>query len=144
MANQIAYWEDVGEGTEIPPITLELTHNRIIMGVCATRDNFPLHHDAEFARASGYKGPAVAGAFLQGFLGRCVTDWAGPTGKLRKLTLPFRTPNCQGDTITASGKITRKYVDDGDHKVDCDLIVTNQDGIVTVNAQATVGLPTRA
>ena len=144
MASQVLYWEDVAEGTDIPAVSLELTRNRIIMIVCATRDIFPLHHDTEFAQASGYKSAAAATAFLQGLLGRCLTDWTGPTGKIRKLGLTLRAPSYLGDTISARGKVTRKYVGNGEHRVDCEMVVTKQDGTVSVNSQATVILPSRA
>lgn len=141
MTGHEVHWQELEEGSEIPSITLEITRDRIVMIVCATRDIFPLHHDAEFARAAGYKAPAVATAFLQGLLARCLTDWAGPEGKIRRIALTIREPNYAGDTITAGGRLIRKYVEDGEHRVDCELTVTNQDGTVTVDARATVILP---
>lgn len=144
MANKIVYWEEVREGSDIPTVSLEVTWNRIVMIVCATRDIFPLHHDPDFAQAAGYKAPAVATAFLQGLLGRCLTDWTGPTGKIRKLGMTLKAPNYAGDTINAGGKVTRKYVENGDHKVDCELVAMNQDGTITVSAQATVIIPPKA
>ena len=144
MAGGILYWDDAAEGNEIPSVSLEITRNRIMMIVCATRDIFPLHHDPEFARASGYKGPTVATAFLQGLLGRCITDWTGPSGKIRRLSLTLKAPSYAGDTISAGGKVTRKYVDNGDHKLDCRLVVVNQDGSTTVDSEATVVVPSRS
>lgn len=143
MASQILYWEDVSEGSDIPTVSLEVTRNRIVMIVCATRDIFPLHHDPDFAQAAGYKAPAVATAFLQGLLARCLTDWTGPTGKIQRLSMTLKAPNCAGDTISAEGKVTKKYVENGDHKVDCELVVTKQNGTATVNAQATVIIPSK-
>jgi acyl dehydratase len=143
VASEILYWEDVDEGSEIPTVSLEVNRNRIMMIACATRDIFPLHHDADFARAAGYKAPAATTAFLQGLLGRCLTDWTGPTGKIRKLSLTLNAPSYAGDTISASGQVARKYRENGEHRVDCELAVVNQDGAATVNAQATVIIPSR-
>lgn len=141
MLYKTIYWEDVAEGDSIPKVSIELTRDRIVMIVCGTRDIFPLHHDIDFAMASGYKAPAVPIAFLQGLLGRCLTDWTGPTGKIRKISLSLNSPNYQGDTIDVTGRVTRKYVDVGNHKVDCELSVTKQDGTVSARAQATVIIP---
>jgi acyl dehydratase len=138
------YWEDVTEGNIVPGASLELTRDRTVMIVCGTRDIFPLHHDKDFALASGYKAPAVPIAFLQGFLGRCLTDWTGPTGKIRKISLVLNSPNYQGETISVTGKVTRKCVDNDDHNVDCELIVIKQDKTVSVRAKATVTLPVRS
>jgi acyl dehydratase len=138
MASDGLYWEDVAEGTEISPISLELTMKRLIMAVCGTRDFYPVHHDRDFARNSGHRDIFVNQMFLQGFLGRCLTDWTGPAGRLRKLSITMTVPNYLGDTITARGRVIRKYVESDEHRVDCELVVTKQDGTVTVNSQATV------
>ena len=138
------YWEDVSEGDSIPKVSLELTRDRIVMIICGTRDIFPLHHDIEFARSMGYKAPAAPIVFLQGLLGRCLTDWTGPTGRIRKISLLLNSPSYQGDTIDVTGKVTRKYVDTGNHRVDCELVVTKQDGTVSAKAQAIVTIPGKA
>jgi acyl dehydratase len=134
-------WEDVAEGDELPTVSLEITRNRIVIIVSATRDIFPLHHDEDFARAGGYRAPAVATAFLQGMLGRCLTDWTGPTGKIRRLGLNLKAPTYAGDTVSAGGRVVRKYVENGEHKIDCELAVVTQDGTTTVAAEATVLVP---
>jgi acyl dehydratase len=138
------YWEDVREGDSIPRVSLELTRDRMVMIVCGTRDIFPLHHDDEFARSMGYKAAAAPIAFLQGLLGRCLTDWAGPMAKIRRISLLLDSPSYQGDTIDVTGKVTGKYVDTGSHKVDCELAVTKQDGTVSARAQAIVSIPVRS
>jgi acyl dehydratase len=143
VASRILYWEDVCEGSDIPTVSLEVTRNRIVMIVCATRDIFPLHHDPDFARAAGYEAPAVATAFLQGLLGRCLTDWTGPTGKIRRLGLRLTAPALAGDTVSAAGKVSRKYTENGDHKIDCELTVTKQDGVTAVEAEATIIVPSK-
>ena len=143
MIRRKLHWEDVAEGDEIPTVSLEITRNRIVMIVSATRDIFPLHHDEDFARAAGYKAPAVAIAFLQGMLGRCLTDWTGPTGKIRRLSLNLKAPAYAGDTVSAGGRVARKYVENGEHRVDCELAVVTQDGTTTVAAEATVLVPPR-
>ena len=135
------YWEDVTEGNIVPGVSLELTRDRMVMIVCGTRDIFPLHHDLDFALASGYKAPAAPIAFIQGFVGRCLTDWTGPTGKIRKISLVLNSPNYQGDTISVAGKVAQKFVANGEHKLDCELTVTKQDNAVSATARATVTLP---
>lgn len=143
MARSPLYWEEVSAGEEIPPISLELTVRRLIMAVCGTRDLYPLHHDRDFARAMGQKDMVPNILFLGGFLGRCLTDWMGPAGKIRKLGLKAGAPSYPGDTITASGRVMRKYFDDAGHWVDCHLSVTRQDSSTIVDCRATVMLPTR-
>lgn len=138
------YWEDVREGDIVPGVSLELTRDRMVIIVCGTRDIFPLHHDMNFALASGYKAPAAPIAFIQGFVGRCLTDWTGPTGKIRKISLVLNSPNYQGDSISVSGKVAQKFVTNGEHKLDCVLAVTKQDNTVSATARAIVALPVRS
>ena len=138
------YWEDVKEGEIVPSISLELTRDRMVMIVCGTRDIFPLHHDMDFALASGYKAPAAPIAFIQGFIGRCLTDWTGPTGKIRKISLVLHSPNYQGDTISVSGKVFKKFVHNGEYNLDCELTITKQDNTGSATARAIVGLPVRS
>jgi hypothetical protein len=85
--------------------------------------------------------PAAPIAFLQGLLGRCLTDWTGPAGKIRRIGLTLNAPNYQGDTISVGGRVAKKYIDNGANKIDCELMVTKQDGMVSANAQATMILP---
>ena len=143
MVGAGTYWEQVAEGSDVPEVSLALTRNRIVMAVCGTRDIFPLHHDPEFARSAGHRAPTVAVAFLQGLLGRCLTEWTGPAARIRRLSLTLKRPAYEGDTISAGGRATRRYVENGDHRVDCELTVVNQDGGVIVEAEATVSLPSR-
>jgi acyl dehydratase len=144
MTKRILYWEDITEGAEIPAITLELSMKRMIMAACGTRDLYPLHYDRDFARALGQKDVIPNVIFLGGMLSRCLTDWTGPSGKIRKLGFVPATPSYLGDTITAGGRVTKKYVDSSDHKVDCGLTVTKQDGSIVVNCHATIVLPSKA
>ncbi len=41
-----------------------------------------------------------------GFVGRFVTDWAGPDSTLRKVSIRLGVPNYPGDTMTLTGSVT--------------------------------------
>ncbi len=111
------------------------------MAVAATRDFAPVHNDREYARSSGNKDIFLNVSSIQAIVGRCLTDWTGPGGQIRKLSVSITVPNYLGDTITASGKVTRKYIENGEYKVDCHVTVKKQDGTATVEARATMVLP---
>jgi len=143
VGSHTVFWEDVGPGMDIPAVSLELDMVRMIMAAAGTRDLYPIHHDREFAREAGHKDMLVNVISQGGFLGRCITDWTGPAGKLRRLRVASAFPCYLGDMIMAFGKVTRKYVEDGEHRVDCQLYITKQDGVVGVNSEASVVLPSR-
>lgn len=137
------YWEDVAEGQELPPISLDVTIKRCIVAVAATRDFYDIHHNQEFARASGVKDIFVNTMFNQGLAGRFMTDWSGPEGEIRRLQIAMRESTYPGDVVTVTGKVTKKYVSEaGDHLVDLDILIANPRGPAVI-AAGTIALPTR-
>ena len=51
--------------------------------------------------------------------------------------------NHPGDTMTMKGKVTRKYVENGDHCVECEVWIENQREGVATPGRAVVILPSR-
>ncbi len=90
----------------LPPVRLELTRRRSVQAVAATRDYYPVHHDEEFARASGAQGIFFNTMFLQGFVGRAATEWFGDDAFLRRLEIAMRGSNYIGRTLIAEGAVT--------------------------------------
>ena len=41
-----------------------------------------------------------------GFLGRFVTDWAGPDALIQQVAIRLGAPNYPGDTMTFTGEVT--------------------------------------
>ena len=72
-----------------------------------------------------------------------VTHWMGDDGFLRKLHAEFRMFNYYGDTTWVKGKVTNKYVKDGEHMVDIELACINQLGENHGPGSATVILPSK-
>jgi hypothetical protein len=75
------------------------------------------------------------------WLGQFVTDWMGDDAALKKFSGQVRHPNIIGDSSFVKGKVTNKYVKNGEHLVDCDIWIENQTGLITAPGQATVSLP---
>ncbi|GAA1267520.1 MaoC/PaaZ C-terminal domain-containing protein [Pseudonocardia aurantiaca] len=135
-----ARWADVQELTKLPPLTFEVTLSTLAKDVAGTRDIYPIHHDAGFARRNGARDIFLNTMWYQGLLGRYVTDWAGPDSFLRKLGFDMRGTNCPGDTLTVHGTVERKYAE-GDRKlVDLTVHIDNQVQQDSVIARMTVEL----
>ena len=60
-----------------------------------------------------------------GFVGRYVTDWAGPSGILKKVSIRLGAPNYPGDAMVMSGEVVGK--NDTDQSVE--LNVTGKNAI---------------
>jgi acyl dehydratase len=71
---------------------------------------------------------------------RCVY---GPESTVRRVSVKMRQNVCAGDDMIITGRVTRKYVEDGDHRIDMDVMISTQEGPATP-CTGTLSLPTRA
>jgi len=121
MAWKEVYWDDVGEGDELPVATREITRTTIIATAIATRDFTPVHHDHEAAQRDGAKDIFLNILSTGGLVGKYLTDWSGPEGELKKITIRLGATAFPGDTLTSTGKIAKKYTEGDQHLVDVDF-----------------------
>ena len=89
MAAQIV-WDDVHEGTEIPPVVRHPSSQQLVKYAGASGDYYQIHYDKDFAQSTGLEDIILHGALKNAFLGSLVTDWMGPRGNLRKLSCQYR------------------------------------------------------
>ena len=142
MTEQV-YFEDVSEGSEIPTLRKDPTTQQLVRYAGASGDYYQIHYDLGFAKANGLPDVILHGALKNAFLGHLMTDWIGEAGDLRKLSAQYRGMDVPGSPIYAKGVVTRKYVEAGDHLVECDIWLENADGEKTTPGRATVSLPSR-
>jgi len=131
------------KGQELAPISLDLTLRRAIQAVAGTRDYYPVHHDAEYARANGAEGIFFNTMFLQGFVGRAVCEWFGNDAFLRRLVVAMRGSNYVGRTLTATGSINEVRAENGHPIIDVDVQLGTEDGHTT-EVDLSVQLPPEA
>lgn len=96
---------EVSAGDELPALDVELTATLIVATAIASRDFTPVHHDADDARARGAKNVFMNILTTNGFVGRFVTDWAGPDASLRSISIRLGVPNYPGDVMRLSGRV---------------------------------------
>ncbi|MFM8945760.1 MAG: MaoC/PaaZ C-terminal domain-containing protein, partial [Actinomycetota bacterium] len=65
-------------GDEIPALEVPLTRTLIVATAIATRDYQVVHHDPTVAAERGSKDIIMNILTSNAFVGRLVTDWAGP------------------------------------------------------------------
>jgi len=138
------FWEDVQEGEELPKLFMPITFTRCVYLASATRDFSPQHSNREYAQQrSKTKDVFVNTPFNLGMVSRFMTDWAGPRSTVRRINVAMRGNVCAGDDMIITGKVTRKYVAENEHRVDLDIMIATQDGPVTP-CTAALALPTRS
>jgi acyl dehydratase len=140
MAEQI-YWEDVNEGMDLPPLIKNPTTQQLVRYAGASGDYYQIHYDKDFAQGTGLDGVILHGALKSAFLGQLITQWMGPQGNLKRLTCQYRGMDTPGRPVAVKGTVTRKYQQDGENLVDCDIWVENPEAQKTTPGSATVALP---
>ncbi len=141
MAEQL-FWEDVTEGQEVPPFSRQVTYMELNRFAGANDEYVLIHMDAEYAKNTA-KLPdvIVMGNLKLAYIANMLQDWIGEDGWLQKLGVEYRQMDVVHSTLTAKGKVAKKFAEDGKHLVDLDVWIEN-DG-VTTPGRATVALPSR-
>ena len=101
-------YAEVHEGDELPILDIPITTTAIVAGAIASRDYQDVHHDAELARQRGSKDVFMNILTTNGYVGRYVTDWAGPDATLKKVAIRLGAPNYPGDTMLMTGRVKSK------------------------------------
>lgn len=102
---------DVNVGDELPTLDIPLTRTLIVSTAIASRDYQDVHHDPGLAQERGSKDIFMNILTTNGFVGRFITDWAGPDAILKSVKIRLGAPNHPGDTMTMTGQVSAK--DDG-------------------------------
>jgi hypothetical protein len=95
-----------GTGTELPPLTIEVTPTFVISTALATRDFQDVHHDRDAAVRRGSKDIFLNILTDTGLVQRFVTDWAGPEALVKSIKIRLGVPCYAGDTLVLSGRLT--------------------------------------
>jgi acyl dehydratase len=114
---------DVKVGDELPVLEVPITATAIVAGAIASRDYQDVHHDRDLAVRRGSKDIFMNILTTNGWVGRYVTDWAGPEALLRVVDIALGAPNYPGDVMRLSGRVTAV-----------------QDGVVTLSVRGRNGL----
>ena len=110
MTNEIAV------GDELPPFDLPVTATMIVAGAIASRDFMPAHHDRDFAVAQGAPDIFMNILTTNGYVSRCITDWAGPETMVRNISIRLGAPAVPGHPLRFTGQVSDTNPD-GDQRV---------------------------
>ena len=102
---------DVAVGDELAQLDVGLTRTLIVATAIASRDYQDVHHDPSLAQQRGSKDIFMNILSTNGFVGRFVTDWAGPDAFIRRVSIRLGAPNYPGDTMKLTGQVVAKRDD---------------------------------
>jgi acyl dehydratase len=139
------WFEDVTPGLVIPSRTFgPLSIVDTVQWAGFQENWYRLHWDREFARErSGLRSFIASGAYREALLVRAITDWIGPRGVLRKLTVRQSYPTFEGDLIQYSGTVLESPPTAEPSSILCDLRGGNQEQQLILTARCTLVLPSR-
>lgn len=171
---EILYWEDVVEGEEIKPLIrgpldVSDTVSWIVaagyaiafgwkwramkgdLGRClidpdtgAPHNAIDWHYVDSMAQVAGLPYAHSIGRQNEAIVASAISNWMGDDGFVKRLYCAHRVTWFLGETITAKGKVKRKYVENNEHLVDLDAWTELPDGKKCTVGEATVKLRSRA
>ena len=100
--------DDVAVGDELPPLDVPLTRSTIVATAIASRDYTEVHHDPAIAVKGGTRDVYMNILSTNGFVGRFVTDWAGPEAMVKNLSIRLGVPCFPDDPLRFTGTVTGK------------------------------------
>jgi acyl dehydratase len=101
-------YAEVAVGDTLPQLDIPLTRTLIVATAIASRDYQDVHHDPGLAVERGSKDIFMNFLTTNGFVGRFITDWAGPDAILRNVSIRLGAPNYPGDTMVLTGEVKGK------------------------------------
>ena len=142
MSEQKLFFDDVHEGDQAPEFRHQLSRTDLVRYAGASGDFNPMHHDELQAQAAGLPSVFGHGMFTMGLLGKAVTDYVG-VGNLRVYKVRFTKQTWPGETLATKVTVKKKYEEHGEHRVDLDCEVVNENGEAKVSGVAVASLPSR-
>lgn len=136
------YWDDIVEGDILELLAFPLSVYRLVMAAGANRDFNSIHHNSEYAKASGAPEMYANTFFLQGMWERSVRNYIGLAGVIRRLSgFQMRIFNIAGDTVIVNGRVLRKWREVDEGFVEFELWSENSQGISVGPGRMVATLP---
>lgn len=130
-------------GDKLPVVRRTATRDRINAYRRASGDNNRIHHDDEFAASTRFGGVIAHGMLTVALVSEMMAKAYGAewltSGNLR---VRFRGAAYPGDTLEATGVVSKKEIGDNGATITCNVEVNNADNgdrIITGTANLLVG-----
>jgi hydroxyacyl-ACP dehydratase HTD2-like protein with hotdog domain len=144
MTGEQVFYDDVGVGEQIPPLTATVDETQLFFFSAATYNGHRIHYDKEWARTvEGYDDVLVQGPLQAALLARAIGDWIGGRGRLVSFAVQNRAVAYPGQQLSFGGTVTgKRLTENRAGLVDLD-IAGRRDDTVLMPGTATVELPRR-
>ncbi|AFE07200.1 MaoC domain-containing protein dehydratase [Corallococcus coralloides DSM 2259] len=131
-------WEALQEGQALPPARLPCGRMDIIRYAAASGDFNPAHLEPDAVESRELGRIIVPGRYKHARLGRFVTEWLGPHGRLVRLCCLYTAADTVGEPLTCQGQVGPRRTEGGRRLCELLLWIENARGHRTTRAEATV------
>ena len=136
------FFESVIADDAVELVRGPLTTAHLMRWSGATENWHKIHYDQKFTlEHEQLPGLLINGSLKQQFLVQMLKDWAGPGGRLWKLSFQFRGMNVAGETLTAWAKVKGTTRKSAYGLVELEIGIRNEKGVESTPGSATVALP---
>ena len=145
-------YDDIEVGNNMPVYSsAPITRTHLVRYAGASGDFNPLHHDQTFIKMIGMENIIAHGMLIMGIAGEAITSWI-ENKYLRKFNARFLSMTEPADlddmentkdraTIIVSGKVVRKYEENGEKRIQCDIIAQDALGSKKLSGFFIAALP---
>ncbi|MFZ2395375.1 MAG: MaoC/PaaZ C-terminal domain-containing protein [Smithella sp.] len=148
----IVDYNDIEIGDEMPPyISAPITRTHLVRYAGASGDFNPLHHDQTFVKMIGMKNVIAHGMLIMGIAGEAITSWIENkylrkfNARFMSMTEPVDWDNVENTkdraTIIVSGKVVKKFEENGEKKFECEIIAEDALGSKKLSGFFIAALP---
>jgi acyl dehydratase len=136
---------DVYVGDQLPRLDYEVSATTVVLGALATRDWRPMHHDKDFAvNRNGTQDIFLNTPNQAAWFERYLSDWAGPHGRLGRVTFRMKGSVFPGDTMSLAGVVETTEVDSTGCAFATVDVTLSVDGDVKTTCTARIAVPSTA
>lgn len=134
-------YQQVAIGYQLPPLVKQPSYIQLFRYSAVTWNAHRIHYDQTYAREEGYPDVLVQSHLHGAFLTQLCTDWMGPKGELKSLSVQVKRFAVPGEKLICTGTVVEKKVENGEGLVVVDLAEKNQRGEVCAPGRAVIKLP---
>ncbi|AKM33118.3 hypothetical protein AB870_22465 [Pandoraea faecigallinarum] len=100
-----------------------VTTTQLVRYAGASDDYNRIHYDHAYAQEAGLGGVIAHGMLTMGFMGRAVSDWAGPAAAIVDIEARFNAPVRPGDVVMVVGTVADCAPgSDGRRRLRCEIV----------------------
>ena len=133
-----ASWDGFEEGDDLPELVKTPGVADLVKYAAGSGDFNPLHYDYASPHAKQIGTIIVHGRFKYALLGQLLSDWLGHQARIEKIACQYRGMDLQDQPMTARGRVSAKWEQDGERRAEIEVWVENAEGKKTTPGSAVV------